>query len=590
MKEAFPHPGRHEMIRHQNNGTQQRNLCKSVASSLRLERNAAKHLISRHTPDATPLWAWLSQRFHQRFIRAFWSSLLFATALLSGCTSLPTQRSEWNEPRVVDTTNTAWARSFSAAVAEHTNQSGIEFLAHGRDALASLLAVADTAERCLDAQYYIWKPDNSGRLLAERLLRAADRGVYVRLLLDDIGGSASDAVLQALDSHANIDVRLFNPVANRFFRRLSLLFDFQRVNRRMHNKSFTADRAITILGGRNIGDHYFAAGDGRQFADFDVVAAGPAAAEVAAMFDRYWRNPASIPIDALTRRRASPEQFVEERASLAAQIETLARSAEFANLASNAAGTGILRHEPNLVWGPVRLVADLPEKVERDRSDISTHLLPGLRDTVRATEREVFIVSPYFVPGPKGMEFFRSLRERGLRVIVLSNSLAANDVTPVHAGYRRYRKALLRAGVELWEIKPDVRMRATARDAAPREESKPAQSALHAKTFSFDRSTLFVGSLNLTPRSSSLNTEMGLLVEIPQLTLPALNALEKSLEQNAYRLEFVPGPGPCKECGSIVWVSQEDGREVRYQREPHASFGRRLQVNIFSLLPLESQL
>jgi putative cardiolipin synthase len=478
------------------------------------------------------------------------------------------------------------------AAAEHDKDSGIQFLGQGRDALAARLALADTAERCLDAQYYIWKPDNSGRLLAERLLRAADRGVRVRMLLDDIGGSASDEILMAMDSHTNIEVRLFNPVANRSFRKLSLLFDFQRVNRRMHNKSFTADRMMTIIGGRNVADHYFAAGDERQFADFDVIAAGPAAAQVAAMFDRYWDSPLSIPIHALNRKRPSPEHLAKSRASLAAEVGTMTNSAEFASLSTNDVGISIRRHEPALVWAPARLVSDLPEKAVTDPKDPSTHLLPELRGIVASTQRELFIVSPYFVPGRKGVEFFRSLRARGVRVVVLSNSLASNDVTPVHAGYRRYRKDLLRAGVEMWEIKPDVAMRATAGGAAAAEKrgGTPAQSALHAKTFAFDRNTLFVGSLNLTPRSESLNTEMGLVVEVPKLTGPAVDRLEKSLVQNAYHLEFVPGPGPCKECGSIVWVSQENGREVRYTREPHASICRRLQVSILSLFPIESQL
>jgi putative cardiolipin synthase len=513
-------------------------------------------------------------------------------ACFAGCSSLPKPGADWNESKTVNTTDTAWARALAPIAAEHEKTSGIQFLGQGRDALAARLALADTTERCLDVQYYIWKPDHSGRLLAERLLSAADRGVQVRMLLDDIGGSAPDGVLLAMDSHPNIELRLFNPTANRSFRRLSLLFDFQRVNRRMHNKSFTADRLVTILGGRNVGDHYFAAGDERQFADFDVIAAGPVAAEVAAMFDRYWNSPLSIPIHALSGKRPSSEQLTKSRTSLAADVGAMTHSADFATLAANEVGAKIRRHELTLVWGPTRLVSDLPEKVTTDPKDPSTHLLPELRAIVAATRGELFIVSPYFVPGRQGVEFFRSLRQRGVRVVVLSNSLAANDVTPVHAGYQRYRKDLLRAGVELWEIKPDVAMRATASDAAATGKSngKPAQSALHAKTFAFDRSTLFVGSLNLTPRSESLNTEMGLIVEIPQLTGPAVDSLEKKLAQNAYRLEFVPGPGPCKECGHLVWVSQEDGREMRYTREPRASFCRRLQVCILSLFPIESQL
>jgi len=250
------------------------------------------------------------------------------------------------------------------------------------------------------------------------------------------------------------------------------------------------------------------------------------------------------------------------------------------------------RHDLPLEWGPVRLLRDLPEKVTTDPGDTSTHLLPALRAAVNETTRELLVVSPYFVPGEKGMAYFRSLRRRGVRVVVLSNSLAANDVTAVHAGYRRYRKPLLRAGVELWEIKPNLEIRAAEGQhaAARRSKSGAPRSALHAKSLIFDRQTLFVGSFNLDPRSASLNTEMGLIIRIPKLARTTAQALEEQLPQSAYRLEFVPGSGPCKECGHIVWFSQENGREVRYTHEPHATFSQRLKVCVCSFLPIESQL
>jgi len=509
---------------------------------------------------------------------------------LAGCTSLPKASPEWRERRTSDTENTSWARSLAPAMAEHRGLSGVQLLPHGLDALSARLALADTAERCLDVQYYIWRPDDAGRLLAERLVRAADRGVQVRLLLDDIGGSASDEVLLALDAHANIEVRLFNPVANRSARMLSTLLDFQRINRRMHNKSFTADRLVTIVGGRNVADHYFAAGDEPQFADFDVLAAGPAAGDVATMFDEYWYHPSSIPIPALIRKPILPNRQAELYASLAGHVQTITNSPDFSVLAGDDMGVRIRRHEPDLLWGLTRLVSDRPEKITTDPKDTSTHLLPELRAVVSDPTTEFFIVSPYFVPGTKGVDFFRSLRKRGVRVIVLSNSLAANDVTAVHAGYRRYRKALLLAGVEMWEIKPDAQVRATAGDDDRKRERFSSSSSLHAKAFVYDRQTLFVGSLNLDPRSVSLNTEVGLIVQIPALAAHTVNRFETKLAENAYRLEFVPGPGPCKECGSIVWHSLENGREVRYTQEPHASFSRRLMVWLLSFLPIESQL
>jgi len=245
-----------------------------------------------------------------------------------------------------------------------------------------------------------------------------------------------------------------------------------------------------------------------------------------------------------------------------------------------------------LEWGPVRLLRDLPEKVTTDPGDPSTHLLPALRAAVNETTRELIIVSPYFVPGKKGMAFLLSLRSRGVRVVVLSNSLAANDVIAVHAGYRRYRKPLLRAGVELWEMKPNVEIRAAERQdiAAPKSRNEGPRSTLHAKSLIFDRQTLFVGSFNLDPRSASLNTEMGLIIHMPKLARTTAQAVEEQLPQSAYRLELAPGRGPGKECGHLVWLSQENGREARFTNEPHATFCRRFKVCLLSFLPIESQL
>ena len=518
--------------------------------------------------------------------------LLLIVISLTGCASLPKPSLEWSVRHPLETTNTIWARTVAPAAAAHPGSSGIELLRYGQDALAARLALADTAERTLDLQYYIWRPDASGQLLAEAAVRAADRGVRVRLLLDDVGGSASDEVLLALDSHTNIEVRLFNPIADRSFRTLSLLFDFQRVNRRMHNKSFTADGTVTILGGRNVEERYYALGEEPHFADFDVIAAGLAAADVTAMFERYWFSPSSIPIHALTGQRPSPAQLADNYTRLATAVAALTNSSEYRDLAENELGAAISHHELVLSWGKTPLVCDEPEKVLVDPADTATHLLPAIREVVDQTTNELIVVSPYFIPGPKGVAFFKSLRKRGVRVVILSNSLAATDVTAVHAAYRRYRKELLCAGVEMWEIKPNTQIRGSIQEGqvSTKLGGKPSRSSLHAKAFVFDHQTMFIGSLNLDPRSTALNTEMGLIIEIPELAGPTVDALEAQLPEQAYRLEFVPGPGPCKECGSIVWISRENGRDVRYTHEPQTSFFRRQLVNLLSLLPIESQL
>jgi len=515
---------------------------------------------------------------------------LLLAVFLTGCASLPKPQPEWSIRHPVETTNTTWARTLASAAAEHPGSSGIELLPYGFDALAARLALADTAERTLDLQYYMWLPDASGRIAAERVLCAADRGVRVRVLLDDVGGSASDEILLALSMHTNVEVRIFNPVANRTFRNLSTLFDLSRITRRMHHKSFTVDNSVTIIGGRNVGDRYFGVGDAPRFADFEAIAAGPAAQDVATIFERFWYSPSAIPIQALSPGHIARKRLAELRSRLASQVEAVTNFAAFKPLAWNDFGSQLHQHKPALVWGPVQLLSDQPEKIT-DAHNPAANILPELRKMFDSTKRELLIVSPYFVPGKKGVAFLRALRERGVRVVVLSNSLAANDVAAVHVGYRRYRKDLLRAGVEMWEMKPDVHIRASAQQQLklPREEKRP-RSSLHTKAFIFDRQTLFVGSLNLDPRSAWLNTEMGLDIEIPALAGQTADLLEKRLLQNAYRLVFVPGPGKGKTCGHIVWVSQEAGKEVHYANEPLATFSQRLLVALVQWLPIESQL
>lgn len=518
--------------------------------------------------------------------------LLVTIACLTGCGSLPKPRPEWSERRPVDTQGTTWARTVAPLAAEHPGTSGVALLRYGLDALSARLALIDTAGRTLDLQYYVWLPDSAGQLLAEQVLRAADRGVRVRILLDDIGGTASDNILLALNAHSNVEVRIFNPIAHRTFRKLSSLLDLSRVNRRMHNKSFTADATVTIMGGRNVAESYFAFGEETRFVDYEVIAAGPVVKDVETLFERFWYSPSAIPIQALTPKYISPAQLAERRANLAAKVQVTTNLPGFKVVRASAIAADVRRHDLPLEWGPVRLLRDLPEKVTTDPDDPSTHLLPALRAAVNETTNELVIVSPYFVPGKQGMAFLLSLRRRGVRVVVLSNSLAANDVTPVHVGYRRYRKALLCAGVEMWEMKPNVEIRVAEQHAAaapPPKKGEP-RSTLHAKSMIFDRQTLFVGSFNLDPRSAALNTEMGLIIHIPKLARTTAQVLEEQLPQSAYHLEIVPGCLPCKQCGHIIWLSQENGREVRYTHEPHASFYKRFKVCLLSFLPIESQL
>jgi putative cardiolipin synthase len=483
-------------------------------------------------------------------------------------------------------------RALAPVIAEHPGLSGVYPLEKGTDAFAARMLLAAAAESTLDVQYYIWHPDDAGKLLANQLIQAADRGVRVRMLLDDIGTNPSDARLLALENHTNIEVRLFNPVANRTFRRLSFLFNFARLNRRMHNKSFTVDHQVTIVGGRNIGDEYFGIGPGVEFTDMDVMAIGPVVDSTTTAFELYWNSPSSVPIMSLNRKKVSPDWTSQHRAALASYCETL-RDSAYLRAARDTRLINELRvGKLPLSWGRAWLAYDRPDKVTTAREDRATHLIPQLRPVIDATEREVMIVSPYFVPGKEGVAFFKALRKRGVRVVIITNSLGATDVTSVHAGYRRYRKPLLRAGVELYEFKATASLKKASQTGKSSSGSRTGASkvSLHAKTFVFDQRMIFVGSLNLDPRSASLNTEIGAVLEVPDLAKRVAAGIEQNALHNAYRLEFVPGPGPCKECGRVNWLSDENGTTMRYTREPGASFGKRMRVNLLSLLPIESQL
>ena len=420
-------------------------------------------------------------------------------------------------------------------------------------------------------------------MLIERLFRAADRGVRVRLLLDDLGTMPSDAVLLAVDSHPNIEVRMFNPVALRSLRKLGMVADFARVNKRMHNKAFIADGEVAIVGGRNIGDEYFGAHAGSNFADLDVAFVGPVVKEVQNEFDLYWNHPAAIPMANLARQNTTPEQYAAKRAALAPHHETVQQSEYAEALRDSTFARQLHNHAMTFFWGKARIVNDNPDKVLTSSAKTETHLAPQLRKLADGTKHELFLVSPYFVPGKEGVALLAGVRQRGSRVVVLTNSLAATDGVPVHSGYKQYRKSLLEAGVELYEIKPTATGESARRVGGgifgSRGAGGSSGSSLHAKTFAFDRRIAFVGSYNLDPRSSRLNTEMGVVFDCPEFAKLLPETVERDLNQSAYRVKL--------EGRRLVWVTREGGKEVRYTSEPDAGFVKRLKVTVLSWLPIE---
>ena len=511
---------------------------------------------------------------YQRSIQCVGTLLVMLS--LGACGGLPKGGERPPSTAMKNNGGTALAAAVRPRIAAHLGQSGLHTLLDGREALAARVALADAAQRSLDVQYFIWNKDMAGKVLLEHLFRAADRGVRVRLLLDDLGTMPSDATLLTIDSHPNIEVRMFNPVALRSPRLLGMVADFGRINKRMHNKSFPADGQASIVGGRNIGDEYFEAHAEMNFADLDVVVIGPVVKEVSDEFDLYWNNQSSIPIAALARQNTTPEQFAAQRAALIAYHETAKASAYAQSLRNSEFARQITNRSVPYYWGKATIVEDHPDKVATSADKTETHLAPQLRKVVDQTKRELFLVSPYFVPGKKGVELLAGVRQRGARVVVITNSLASTDGVPVHSKYQLYRKPLIEAGVELYEIKPTAGAQLRRRF---REPAGLSTGGLHAKTFTFDRRIGFIGSYNLDPRSSKLNTEMGVLFNCPALARRLPETTERDLGRNAYRVEL--------DGKRLVWVTREGDKEMRYHSEPETGLWKRIKAQVISWLPIE---
>jgi putative cardiolipin synthase len=415
-------------------------------------------------------------------------------------------------------------------------------------------------------------------------MRAADRGVRVRLLLDDTTAMGKDAKIAVLASHPRIEVRVFNPSAGRSSSAwlFSAAADFDRINHRMHNKMFVADNQAGVVGGRNIGDEYFGAREGENFADLDLLAIGPVVQELSRSFDEFWNSEWAYPIEVLHTAKPDPAALEQGTAMLAAHRSDAGDSDYAKRLRDSDLLQRLYKHELPLVWAPARIVYDRPEKAGSEGQPADDLKLgPQLKTAVTEPRSEFLISSPYFIPGERGVASFRQLREKGVRVRIVTNSFAGNDVALVHSGYARYRKDLLKLGVELYELKPSL----AAAPEQDRERFGSSGASLHAKAFIIDREQVFVGSLNLDPRSLDLNTELGFVVESRELADMLARQFDELVQPAyTYRLKLEPPDG------DLVWVSEESGREVRYTRDPEVGFWRRFSTWFLSIFAPESLL
>jgi len=464
----------------------------------------------------------------------------------------------------------------SEEAAKHPGRSGVELLRDGVDAFAMRVWLLRNAERSIDLQYYIWHDDLTGHLLFEEVRKAADRGVRVRLLLDDNGIAGLDDTLGWLDRHANVEIRLFNPFRNRRFKPLDFLFDFSRANRRMLSKSFTVDNQITIVGGRNIGDEYFAARDADVFADLDAICAGPVVTEVSDCFDRFWNYELSRSmeeavgaIDAADRAKAETEHRAKITSAEARSYMALADSASIL--------VRIATEDIEPRWVPVRLVSDPPDKVSEPHSNKPT-MFDALTELIGEPEQELLIVSGYFVPTKRGAIAFADMARHGVDVRILTNSYASTDVGVVHAGYAPHRKTLVAAGVQLFEMPaPNDRPKVKGKfiRAGSGSQRSGNGSTLHAKAFTVDGSTVFIGSFNFDPRSFDLNTELGIVIESAEMGAEMRRVFDDAIAPNTYRVVI-------SEDGKLGWIdTRDDEPEVEFT-EPGTTWFSRLVVRALS--------
>lgn len=499
--------------------------------------------------------------------------LLACLVLLAACSMQPprerTSHTMLPADEILDTT---LGKAVAERTAKHPGMSGIQPLADALDAFSARVFLARMAEKTLDVQYYIWRKDTTGTVLLHELYQAAERGVRVRLLLDDNGISGMDDWLALLNSHPNLEVRLFNPFALRKARMLGFITDFSRANRRMHNKSYTADQSITITGGRNVGDEYFAATDGLLFADLDVIAAGPAAVAISEDFDRYWASQSAYPVDQLFQRNTSRE-------TLANEASAILGSEEAARYAAELMGSGfrerLLSGDMQMEWVKTRLVSDDPAK-GLGKAEVSDLMIYSLAKLLGKPERSLDLVSPYFVPTKAGVEVFSALAREGIEVRILTNALEATDVAAVHSGYAKRRKALLKAGVLLYEMQSN----AVRPDGGSAGIFGSSGSSLHAKTFAIDGERVFIGSFNFDPRSANLNTELGFVIESKSLAEATDRVFTKEVPIAAYQVKL-------DDRGRVYWLQHSDTEPLIYHTEPNVGWLKRAGVKIMSWLPIE---
>jgi putative cardiolipin synthase len=511
---------------------------------------------------------------------------LGAAALTAGCGTLPAQVERSPSAAIKASAAESPLARIAGASQPSPELSGFRLMPLGAYSLDARIALAERATRSLDVQYYLIANDKTGRLLLRSLRDAAKRGVRVRLIVDDLYTTGGDPLFIGLAAFPHVEVRLFNPFCcgrdSLLDKYVSSLADFGRLNHRMHNKLFIADGAIAVAGGRNIADEYFMRSMSDNFVDMDAVVVGAVVPQLAAIFDTYWNSPQVYPVEAILGTGRSREDLQRE-------FDTLVDEGEQMMAASvppvDALGYGPIREDfeagrLGLVWGTANAYADSPAKVTATTDEMARSMSVSMNvmDLVMASKSDVAITSPYFIPGPRGVAAFGELTKRKVKVTILTNSLAANDEPLVHTGYSRYRAELLKEGVDLYELSPSRIQKAKRLGWGGMSIGR-----LHAKSAVIDHRIVFIGSMNLDPRSASKNTELGIIANCPPLAKEVLRVIHLSKLQSAYRLRFGPD-------GGLQWLTMDDEREVVLVTEPEATLLLQLQNALLAPFVPEQEL
>jgi cardiolipin synthase C len=518
-----------------------------------------------------------------------------AALLAAACATMPGGSAPKQESKALDpAVETHLRQTFEPGVRAAGGNSGFRLLSLGLDGLLARTELIDAAERTLDLQYYIFHADESGDVIVEALLRAADRGVRVRILVDEGEAVRGDEKILALAAHPNIEVRVFNPFRyrgyNRVIRNLDFLIEKRRLDYRMHNKLLVADNAVALIGGRNIGDQYFQIDPDSQFGDDDLVVVGPIIAQLSGVYDQYWNSRLAIPAAAVDAKHASAAALTAYSRELASKQKVAgeAHAAFRQRAASGEPWAGIVSGRSPLIWAHMQAVYDSPDKKRVDDGDSPGRLIAKpVEEEASAVSAELLMVTPYLVPSVAELAIVHNDLERHAKIRILTNSLEAAPEVAGQSGYMHYRPQLLAEGVELYEIR--TRLGSTKGSGQGKQMSGHGTYALHAKLFVFDRKAVFIGSMNFDERSKHLNTEIGLIVSSPELAREVAARFEALTQpENSYRVLLADGS--TEHHPRLIWKTREDGKDITITTERARSDWQRFEVKFLSLLPLEKEL